>query len=95
VSTELVRFLALLCTTGGLISGLIVLVTVRRPVLALQVAIDFWVAAGLLRLTGRPSCEAIVGAAGILALRQVITFTLRHSPRGSDGPVTTAPRSPS
>jgi hypothetical protein len=80
MSQELVRFLALLCTTGGLISGLLVVLTVRRPLLALQVAIDFWVAAGLLRLTGRPSWEAIVGAAGILGLRQLITFTLSHSP---------------
>jgi hypothetical protein len=95
VSPELVRFLALLCTTGGLVSGFLVLVTVRRPVLALQVAIDFWVAAGLLRLTGRPSWEAIVGAAGILALRQVITFTLRHSPRSAAGAVMTGGRSPS
>jgi Protein of unknown function (DUF1622) len=94
MSQELVRFLALLCTTGGLISGLIVLVTVRRPVVALQVAIDFWVAAGLLRLTGRPSWEAVVGAAGILIVRQVITFTLRHSPRGAGGQATTARRSP-
>jgi hypothetical protein len=80
MSQELVRFLALLCTTGGLISGLLVVLTVRRPLLALQVAIDFWVAAGLLRLTGRPSWEAIVGAAGILGLRQLIMFTLSHSP---------------
>ena len=86
MSQDLVRVLALLCTTGGLISGLLVLATVRRPLLALQVAIDFWVAAGLLRLTGRPSWEAIVGAAGILLLRQLITFTLRHSPLRTSEP---------
>ena len=86
MSPDLVRFLALLCTTGGLISGVIVLATVRRPLIALQVAIDFWVAAGMLRLSGRPSWEAIVGAAGILLLRQLITFTLRHSPLRTSEP---------
>jgi Protein of unknown function (DUF1622) len=84
MSQELVRFLALLCTTAGLVSGVIVLAAVRRPLPALQVAIDFWVAAGLIRLSGRPSWEAIVGAAGILVLRQLITWSLRHSPLRAD-----------
>lgn len=77
MSTELVRFLALLCSAAGLISGAIVLVTVRRPLLALSVAVDFWVAAGLLRLSGRLSWEVIAGAAGIMLLRQLINFGLR------------------
>jgi len=77
VSTELVRFFALFCSAAGLISSAIVLATVRRPLLALSVAVDFWVAAGLLRLSGRLSWEVIAGAAGIMLLRQLINFGLR------------------
>jgi hypothetical protein len=64
-------------TAGALIAGLLTVVTTRRPALALSVFLDLLVAAGLLRLAGDPSWQAIATAAAIIALRRLIGFGLR------------------
>jgi len=78
--------LALLCTAAGLGVGLLVLVAGRDPLVALKVALEFWTAAGLLRLSGPADWEHLGGAAAIVAMRQLLGLSLRTSPRGR-GPV--------
>ena len=72
--------LAVLCTVAGLSAGLAVGLATRRVLLAIRVAVDFWVAAGLIRLSGDVSWQALLGAAGILALRQLLHLALCLSP---------------
>ena len=81
---------AMALTAAGLVAGLLALAVTRRPGLALQVFLDFLMAAGLLRLTGDPGWPTIATAAVIVALRRVIGAGLRAgaaawSP-GPDGP---------
>lgn len=64
---------ALLCTAAGLVCGLIAAVTTRNLRFTLSTALEFWMAAGLLRLTGEPSVPSLATAAGILLVRQLVT----------------------
>lgn len=89
--TEVVDALALLCTVAGLVAGLVVLGARRDGLLALLVALDFWTAAGLLRLAGPPSWQRLAAAATIPALRQLLKLSLRSS--RSNGPRTPNGRS--
>ncbi len=75
--TEIVNTLVILCTAGGVAAGLLVIVSVRDGRLALRVALEFWTAAGMLRLANPPSWGTIGAAAGILAVRQLINVGLR------------------
>ncbi|WP_448620184.1 hypothetical protein [Geodermatophilus sp. URMC 65] len=69
--------LALLVTATALAAGLVALVATRRPAAALPVLLDLLVAAGLLRLVGEPSWQALATAAAILVVRRLIGFGLR------------------
>lgn len=69
--------LALLVTAMALVAGLVALVATRRPAAALPVLLDLLVAAGLLRLVGQPSWQALATAAVVLVLRRLIGFGLR------------------
>jgi uncharacterized membrane protein len=73
--------LALLVTVGALLAGLVALAATRRPAVALPVFLDLLVAAGLLRLVGEPSWQALATAAAIIALRRLIGFGLRTGGR--------------
>ena len=73
--------LALLVTAAALAAGLVVLGATRRPAAALPVLLDLLVAAGLLRLVGEPSWQALATAAAILVLRRLIGFGLRTGGR--------------
>jgi hypothetical protein len=68
---------ALVVTAGGLVAGAVVLAATRRGVLALQVLLDFLLAAGLLRLTGHPGWAALGAAAGVVVLRRLVGFGFR------------------
>ncbi|MEJ7742560.1 MAG: hypothetical protein WKF73_08485 [Nocardioidaceae bacterium] len=50
--TRLLEQAALLCTAAGLIAGALVVGSTRDPRLGLRVALEFFMAAGLLRLAG-------------------------------------------
>lgn len=76
---EVIEEMALVCTTAGLIAGLLVLVRTRAVVGAVQVALEFWTAAGLLRLSSSGTWSAVGTAAAVVALRQLIGFGLRRS----------------
>jgi hypothetical protein len=69
--------LALLVTAAALLSGLVALAATRRPGAALPVLLDLLVAAGLLRLVGEPTWQALATAAAIVLLRRLIGFGLR------------------
>jgi len=75
--TQLIDVLAVMVTAGGVVSGVMVLAAVRDGSLALRVGLEFWMAAGMLRLAAPPSWRTLAGAAGILAVRQVIIYGLR------------------
>lgn len=73
--------LALAVTAAALVAGLVALVTTRRPAAALPVFLDLLVAAGLLRLVGEPTWQALTTAAAVVALRRLISSGLRTGGR--------------
>jgi hypothetical protein len=73
--------LALLVTAAALTAGLVALIATRRPAAALPVLLDLLVAAGLLRLVGQPSWQALATAAAIIVLRRLIGLGLRTGGR--------------
>ena len=78
---EVVWTLALLVTAAALLAGLVALAATRRPAAALPVLLDLLLAAGLLRLVGRPGWQALATAAAIVLLRRLIGFGLRTGER--------------
>ncbi len=46
----------------------------------LGVALDLWLAAGLLRLSADADWDAILAAAGVVAVRHLVVYGLGHSP---------------
>lgn len=80
-------------TAAALVAGALTLAATSRPALALSVALDLLLAAGLLRLVGTPSWPAVATAAAIVALRRLIGFGLRLGGRSwsTGGPVHGAP----
>lgn len=77
--TDLIDALAVMVTAGGVVSGVMVLAAVRDGILALRVGLEFWMAAGMLRLAAPPSWRTLAAAAGILAVRQLVIYGLRST----------------
>jgi len=75
----LVASAALGITAAGLVAAAATLVATRRPWLAVQVLLDFLLAAGLLGLTGSPGWPALAAAAAVVALRAGLAGVLRRS----------------
>ncbi|MCZ2860494.1 DUF1622 domain-containing protein [Blastococcus sp. VKM Ac-2987] len=65
----------------AVVSGLVALAATRRPALALGILLDLLVAAGLLRLAGDPSWQAIATTAVVIALRHLVGYGLRTGAR--------------
>jgi hypothetical protein len=78
--TLLLGYAALGCVAAGLITGGITLAMTREMAGALRMALDFWLAAGLLRLGGTPGWQPLVVAATIVAVRQLVGRSLRRPP---------------
>ncbi|CAL9336646.1 hypothetical protein SUDANB15_00175 [Streptomyces sp. enrichment culture] len=78
--TALLHLAALAVTAFGLVASAVVLVAARRLMAGLVVLLDFLIAAGLLRLAGEPSWDAIVTVATVIAVRKLVTAGLRLSP---------------
>lgn len=70
------RDAALLVTAAGLIVAAVALVRTRRASLALALLLDFFTAAALLHLAGRPSWPAIGAAALTIAIRELASHAL-------------------
>jgi hypothetical protein len=75
--TAVLGAVALTITTAGLVAAAVTLAATRRPLLAIQVLLDFLLAAGLLRLTGHPGWSALAGAAAVVVLRRLVGVGLR------------------
>jgi uncharacterized membrane protein len=78
--SELVQFAALLCVAAGLAAAVLTVLTTGDGRLALRVALDFWLAAGLLRLGQAPGWEPLAATAAIIAVRQLAGRALRRPP---------------
>ncbi|MBV1854735.1 hypothetical protein [Catellatospora tritici] len=92
---HLIDLASLACVAAGLVAGGLVLATRGPARLALAVALDFWLAAGLLRLSLPASWQAMAAAAAILGIRLLLRGALRHpadAPPPGPAPVSSARR---
>jgi hypothetical protein len=74
----LLAYAALACVAAGLVIGAVTLVIGGGVRTALQVALDFWLAAGLLRLGGPPGWPPLLVAAAIVVVRRLAASALRR-----------------
>jgi len=81
VLLDLPGLMAQLLSGAALLAGVLTLATTKKPALALSVFLDLLTAAGLLRLVGDPSWQAIATAATIVGLRHLIGLGLRIGAR--------------
>ena len=81
--TGVVHTAALLCVAAGLIAGAACGLSARDGRLALRVALDLWLAAGLLNLTAARDWSSLAAASLIILVRQTAFFGLRHPPGGT------------
>jgi hypothetical protein len=78
--TAALQYAALACVLAGLVSGGLAAVIARDVRIGLRVALDLWLAAGLLRLAMPQSDDQLLAAAAIIAVRQLVVAALRRSP---------------
>jgi hypothetical protein len=83
--TALIQYGALACVAAGLICGALAMVVARDVRVALRVALDFWLAAGLLRLGLPTAAPQLLATAVIIVVRQLVGLALRSPTDG--GPV--------
>jgi hypothetical protein len=76
--TTIIRYASLACVAAGLISGALALIVARDIRVALRVALDLWLAAGLLRLALPSTAAQLLGAAAIILVRQLVGVALRR-----------------
>ena len=86
----LIRYASLACVVAGLLSGAVALGVSRDVRVALRIALDLWLAAGLLRLALPAQAEQLLAAAAIIVVRQVVGLGLR---RRAAGPAPSPPAS--
>lgn len=84
--SALVGYAALLCVVAGFVSGAVVLAVSHDARAALKVALDLWVAAGLLRLALPPGYGQLLAAAAIIGIRQLVGWALRPPRRPAPRP---------
>lgn len=76
-----VAYAALGCIAAGLLTGAVTLVLGRDLRGALRVALDFWLAAGMLRLTVATDWRPLAAAAALVLLRQLLEVSLHRTRR--------------
>jgi hypothetical protein len=77
--TTIIHDAALLCTVAGLMVGALTLVRTRQLPLSLAVLLDFFTAAGLLRLVGPPTWSRLATVALTITIRQLASRGLRFA----------------
>ncbi|WP_144127133.1 DUF1622 domain-containing protein [Catellatospora sichuanensis] len=82
---DLVRGAAQLCVAAGFVAGALVFGRCRSGRVALSVALDFWLAAGLLTLSLATTWTAILAAAAIVGLRRMLALALAQRPHQAAG----------
>ncbi|MFE5084942.1 hypothetical protein [Streptomyces mirabilis] len=75
--TALLTQAAVVVTAFGLVSAVCVAARMRRVQPAVSVLTDFLVAAGLIRLAGRPSWASLATAAAVIGVRLLVNSSLR------------------
>ena len=76
--------LAMALTAAGLVALVTATTTTRQWRQGLGMALDLWMAAGLLRLAGPRAASSLAAAAAVVGVRQVVNLGLRRShPVGS------------
>ncbi|WP_155371727.1 DUF1622 domain-containing protein [Catellatospora vulcania] len=80
-----VRGAALLCVAAGGVAGALMFARSRSGRSALAVALDFWLAAGLLTLSLATTWTAILAAAAIVGLRRMLALALAQEPPQAAG----------
>ncbi|XVV10008.1 hypothetical protein ACQP2X_34900 [Actinoplanes sp. CA-131856] len=79
--TTLIAYASLFCVAAGLAGGALVLAVTRDVRAALRTALDFWLAAGLLRLALPTLATQLLAIVAIIAVRQVISRAITASGR--------------
>jgi len=74
--TAVVHVAALVTTAFGLVAAAVVLAAARSARAAMAVLLDFLTAAGLLRLVGEPTWDALAAAAAVVAVRKLVVAGL-------------------
>ena len=74
--SEINQTLTLACVGFGLIAFLSPALRFSAALPAVMLALDFWTAAGLMRLAGNPTWSSIATAAAIIAIRKLTNFGL-------------------
>jgi hypothetical protein len=80
--TTIVNDAALLVTAAGLLVGALALAKTRQIPLSLAVLLDFFTAAGLLRLVGPPTWSRLATVALTITVRQLASRGLRAAQTG-------------
>ena len=78
--TAALQYAVLACVLAGLVSGGVATVVARDVRTGLRVALDLWLAAGLLRLALPQSHNQLLAAAAIILVRQLVSAALRRTP---------------
>lgn len=76
---DVVRGAAQLCVAAGFVAGALAFVRCRSGRMAVAVALDFWLAAGLLTLSVATTWTAILAAMAIVGLRRMLTHALAQA----------------
>ncbi len=76
--TAIIQYASLACVAAGLVSGALAFAVARDVRVALHIALDLWLAAGLLRLALPSAWTQLLGAATIVAVRQLVGLALRR-----------------
>jgi hypothetical protein len=74
---------ALLVTAAGLVAAALALARTRQIPWAIAILLDFFTAAGLLRLVGPPTWSSLATVALTISVRQVASLGLRLARTGS------------
>lgn len=78
--TAIVSTLALATAGAGVIAFAVAILVSRHWRDGLRMALDLWLAAGLLRLSGDFDWNVIAAAVAVIAIRQLVASRLRRSP---------------
>ncbi|MFF5228204.1 hypothetical protein [Dactylosporangium sp. NPDC000521] len=77
----LLEYAALGCVAAGLVAGWLTFALGRDVRGALQVALDFWLAGGMLRLAVRTDWRTLAVAAVILVVRKLLVVSVNQARR--------------
>jgi hypothetical protein len=90
--TTIIHDAALLVTAAGIVVGGLSLAKTRQIPLSLAVLLDFFTAAGLLRLVGPPTWSRLATVALTITIRQLASRGLRAAQSGHVSLTPLAPR---